>query len=258
MLVLNMGSGSKGNATLIKSSNTTILIDAGLSYKQMKLRSEGLIEKTDYILVTHEHSDHIGGLSVLLNNIECPILLSEKCFNAINSSLKAKMKDFRFVKPFTTYNIGNMQITPVQLYHDSVDCLGYVIIADDEKIVYITDTGYVHKDNYPFIKNANLYFLESNHDVEMLLNSDRTYDLKLRIFGDGGHLANEDASSLICYVLGDKTKKIIFGHLSEECNTEEKVLKAAEEVFLSFGLDIGRFDVFCANQNRRLIVEVKE
>jgi phosphoribosyl 1,2-cyclic phosphodiesterase len=117
----------------------------------------------------------------------------------------------------------------------------------------MTDTGCFLEENLPYIKNPTYLIIESNHDIKMLLNTKRTYELKNRILSDVGHLCNEDSAIAACEIIGKDTKEIILAHLSEEANTPECALAAYEKVFNHFGKDIKKYNVRCANQHYSLI-----
>ncbi|MCK7488284.1 MAG: hypothetical protein MZU97_24430 [Bacillus subtilis] len=128
-------------------------------------------------------------------------------------------------------------------------------LIEANRLVYLTDSGYFPSAKFGEIANANHYIIESNHDPELLLESDRTWQLKRRILDDQGHLSNEDSAFLVCNVLGDQTKKIVLAHLSEECNTESHALKTYHQAFLKQGLIFEDFAIICAKQDEPLEME---
>lgn len=254
MKITILASGSKGNCAYIKTNNTSILIDAGISYRQMVLRYEKICDDSFFIngvVITHEHTDHINGIGTLLNRFDVPVFLSENSFNALKPSHHDKFinRKINYINPLECFNIGDIKITPIEMFHDAKETYGYIIESNNKKIVYITDTGYVHKEVYEYIKNADLYVIEANHDPERLMNSDRPIHLKRRILGDKGHLSNQDAIATICYVLGPKTKKIVLAHISSECNCLDALDKTIKDVFNDFSIDNKLYEIIYASQD---------
>ena len=213
-------SGSKGNSCLIRSKESQIIIDCG-STKRYLLdafkRVNACIENCDGILITHAHSDHISQLK-LFNSFP---VYSYCDLDGLAEHIK--------IKPYQEFDIKDFHITVIGLSHDSPNTIGFVIRCEDEKLVYITDTGYLPNQAKPYLMNADYYIFESNHDMDMLMNSLRPVFLKQRILGDNGHLNNEDAAYHLCAFIGDKTKQVVLAHISDECNTCQK----AKEVFLN-------------------------
>lgn len=125
-------------------------------------------------------------------------------------------------------NIDDLRVTTIKTSHDSGESRGYVFESNDKSIVYITDTGYINKRYHNVLKNKNLYVMESNHDVKMLMETNRPHHLKIRILSDEGHLSNEKAAYYLSEFIGPKTNYIVLAHLSEEANCPKiakKVIK---------------------------------
>lgn len=219
---LNLASGSKGNATLLYNEDTLLLIDMGVS---RKLLSEGLakIGKTvgdiAAIFITHEHSDHIKGLSFIHEAI--PLYAGEKTFE----------KGHYILKPLDELDVGSFHVVTLETSHDAASPLGFLFVSGEEKFLYMTDTGYVPETSLPFMKECDYYLFESNYDHKMLMSSKRPLLLKQRIAGDCGHLSNVDSALTLSYLIGPKTKKIYLAHISEECNTPELALSSYAKVF---------------------------
>lgn len=213
-------SGSKGNSFLIQDENTFLLIDCGRTQRYLKTCLETLEvkpEDIDAILITHNHSDHISSIKMFEGyRIYSPIELP-----GVSST---------FIQPQKPFAVGHLTITPVALSHDAPNTVGYVIESAFEKLVYITDTGYVASKYLPLLKGADYIVLESNHDVSMLMESNRPMYLKQRIASDSGHLCNEDCAGILNQIVTRKTKGIILAHLSEECNKRELALETSRSV----------------------------
>lgn len=234
-----VGSGSKGNATILFSRGTTILIDLGLPLVRIK---EGLelinksIKDVDGVIYTHEHSDHINGLKSF----------SPKIMYATEGTLPGSLSNrIEYYQPF---HIKNLKITPFPTSHDAKKPCGYVIDDGEEKMVYFTDTGVFIEEALPLLINPHYLIIESNHDITKLMQTNRPMNLKQRILGPYGHLCNEDSAFAASKIVGNKTKEIILAHLSEEANTPELALQAYRNVFSYCGLLFDRYNVRCAPQ----------
>lgn len=218
MKVTVLSSGSKGNATLIQTETKNILIDAGITLKDLETRLNEDNQFIDVILITHSHSDHIKGLKQIYKKYKPVVYTRNK--DVIKKSLcpTTDLEDILV--------IDNTEITTFNLSHDS-DCVGFKIKdrKTDKELIYITDTGYINKKILKEISNKNVYIIESNHDVEMLRKGKYPFILQQRILSDKGHLSNKDCCNYLAKLIGKNTSYIVLAHLSEENNTEEKALE---------------------------------
>ncbi len=209
-------SGSKGNSCLIRHNQTQLLIDCG-STKKYLLNAfnqvQAQIDDVDAVLITHAHTDHVSQLKTF------------KSFPIYSYCELENIDIHHKVRPYEEFDIGEFHILVIGLSHDSPNTVGYVITCESEKLVYITDTGYLPNKAKPYLKNATYYIFESNHDMDMLMKSKRPIYLKQRILGDDGHLSNEVAASHLCSLIGEDTKQVVLAHISDECNTCEKALE---------------------------------
>ncbi|MDD8048421.1 MAG: MBL fold metallo-hydrolase [Thomasclavelia sp.] len=215
-----LASGSKGNSVFIYDKDEGVLIDCGISRKQLlyKLSTLGFKESDiDYVFLTHDHYDHNKSISIFDEDI---VFGGEK---------NAKGKNV--LLPYNNYKFGHLDITPLSISHDAHTPLAFVIEGYDETLLYMTDTGYVSQKNQAYIQNLEYYIIESNHDIQMLMDTNRPIFLKNRILGDSGHLDNNYSAELMAKVIGDKTKEICLAHLSQQANTKEKALEAYNKVF---------------------------
>ena len=238
-----IASGSKGNATIVVSNKTVILIDMGISLSRLE---EGLaeinLEVNDITgaLFTHDHTDHISGLK----------FISPKIMYALEGTLPSSLSNVVYVnKPF---KIGDFEITPIETSHDATNPCAYLIKYKEESLFYMTDTGVFLDECLPLVKNPTYLVIESNHDIRMLLNTNRTFELKNRIMSDKGHLCNEDSAIAAISIIGDNTKEITLAHLSEEANTPEVALEAYQKIFKHFGVNIDKYLVRTAWQRKSL------
>ena len=228
----SLASGSKGNCTILKFKDTYIVIDCGCTKKYLVSRFKELnisIDQIHCLLVTHTHSDHISSISLFKDKKKyAGSTLDENTEIIVNKS------------PII---INDINILPIALSHDCPNTYGFIITYNNEKLVYITDTGYVKEEYIEILDNPDYIILESNHDVEMLMNTDRPHFLKQRIFNDTGHLCNEDASNIINKIVGNNTKLIWLAHLSEQANTSIKALEV-----LNNTIDTTNINVQCLKQ----------
>ncbi len=209
MKYISIASGSKGNCFIIQTQKSNIMIDCG-STKSHLMRSFGelslSLDDIDALLITHDHSDHVSQIKHFVN---------VQTF----SPIKLKTNHQVLIKERESFFINECEITPIGLSHDTSLTVGYIIDDKQEKLVYITDTGYVKEELLPLIKNANYYIIESNHDPMMLMKLNRPHYLKARILSDNGHLCNQDSAIVLSKIIGDKTKEVLLAHISEEANT---------------------------------------
>lgn len=238
-----LSSGSKGNSFVLVDQDTAIMIDCGTCMRYIK---EGLskinlcVDDLDAVLITHDHKDHISALKVVASRpIYAPVQLEN--FN----------HDFIFADD--DFMINQLHITPIALSHDAKNTTGYVIDNGFEKLVYITDTGYVKEDYYDLLKGADYIILESNHDVEMLMNTSRPAFLKQRILGDVGHLNNEDCANILKKIVTKQTKTIILAHGSQEANTPQLALDTTMHMLNEFDGELHKDLYVAVAQDRTLI-----
>jgi len=236
MKICVLASGSKGNCCYIETKQTKILIDIGLNcitterkLKEIKVDPDEI----EAIFITHTHKDHIEGLRVFNKKHKAKAYLTEIMYKELNQELK----NYEFISDQT--KIKDLTITAIKTSHDAEDSNGYIIQNENKEVVYITDTGYINIKNHKLLKNKHMYILESNHDVEMLMNNPNyPYHIKQRILGDKGHLSNKDSSYYLKKFIGENTKHIILAHLSEHNNTDELALKTLNETIENNDIDI--------------------
>lgn len=241
-----LASGSSGNATYIESDTTKILLDCGLTgkkihelFKQIDRDPDDL----DAILVSHEHSDHIKGVGVLSRRHDLDIYANEKTWQAMDNKIgKIALEHQHHFERGKLLTIGDIDVLSYGVSHDAVEPQFYAFQKDNKRFVVLTDTGYVSDQMRYELKNADAYLMESNHDLEMLRMGPYPWHLKQRILSDKGHLSNEDSSLAIAEMLGDRTKRIYLGHLSQKNNMKEVARSTVENILLQ--KDIGVNDKF--------------
>lgn len=218
MKVIVLSSGSKGNTTFVETDNTKILIDCGNTCKYIcqKLASINVNPKDiDAILISHTHVDHIKGLQVFLHKFNTKVYMTQKMQPELSY-----IENYKFINS-NNFNIKDITIDIIKTSHDASDSHGFILTNNNSSMVYVTDTGYINVKYHEILKNRNLYIFESNHDVEMLSNSNYPFQLRKRILSDKGHLSNYDSAKYLSEFIGDNTKYIMLAHLSKENNTQE-------------------------------------
>lgn len=227
MRLCSIASGSSGNCAYVGSEATHLLVDVGISGKRTEfgLRELGLTGRDiDGILITHEHSDHINGLSVLAKKYEIPIYATPGTIGAIRKNPGAKTLDeelFHEVWGDKKLTIKDLTINPMHISHDAAQPVGYRISYGSRKVAVCTDLGIYNDYTVECLKGMDAVLLEANHDVNMLQVGPYPYYLKQRILGEKGHLSNENSGRLLCRILHDGLKTVLLGHLSKENNLPE-------------------------------------
>ena len=220
--IRNLASGSSGNSTLVRSEETAILIDAGLSALQIRKRVEdsGLeIGDIDAILISHEHGDHIKGIDVLSRRYGLKVYANEGTWLGIREKLGKDIENAEILDYEMAF--GDIRVESFPVPHDANDPVGFRIEHDGNNATVVTDMG--HSTSYLLnaLRDSAIIIIESNHDVEMLENGSYPYYLKQRILGPEGHLSNEDCGKVLKQSITDDTVAVMLAHLSEKNNTPE-------------------------------------
>lgn len=252
-------SGSAGNCTLVQTKEFNILIDAGISKKCIE---ENLLEHNltlndiNLLLITHEHIDHIRAFNALLKYENIKIYLTmgtykyildgnrnknPKLYELMNQRLASgsiiilnRLQNSILYQKITCCNLT---ILVLPTFHDAAESIGFVVQEEEKRLVYITDTGYVHQALYEYITNADAYILESNHDPAILMHSNRPYPLKMRILSNHGHLSNEDSMVTLAHVMGSRTRLVMHAHISQECNLTQIIELTRKKVMEDYAID---------------------
>lgn len=236
-------SGSSGNATLIKSENSRILIDAGVSGKRIEQALSEVGESPNgikAILLTHEHSDHIQGAGVLSRKHDIPIFATEPTWNALGGKLGNVSPGHTRIITKTDFYIDDLFVEPFETPHDAADPVGYCVSHGTRKIGIATDLGHFSKKVEHRLHSCDLVLLESNHDSDMLLAGRYPYHLKQRIKSRHGHLSNDDAAQAAVRLAAAGVTSILLGHLSQENNLEQLAYRTVTDALMSRGLTPGQ------------------
>lgn len=241
-----LGSGSTGNAVLISSEKTNVLIDAGLSAREI-LRRLGEVgidpARVDAVVLTHEHSDHAGGLRVLLRSVDCPVYVSgatqdsyydtrRGSYSGSNESTKrrAALKDRTVdIESCREFRIGDIDFEPFCVPHDAADNFGFIAKNDGVKVATLMDFGHVTETIREKLRGCDAVIIESNHSRDMLRACPvYTWDLKQRILSRKGHLSNEDLADWLTNDFDGSARHIILAHLSQRANEPHLARLTAE------------------------------
>ena len=234
-------SGSKGNATILEHNNRLLLIDDGISYISIKSALESLnfnIMNVEALLITHEHRDHTKGIKYLP---PLPIYTKEGTYDGDNVN---------YIDYFKPFELIGLKITPLLTSHDAINPCGFLFENQDEKLVYMTDTGYIPELSLDYMNNADYYIIESNHDVNMQLDSNRPAQLINRILSDEGHLSNVDSASYMASLVGQRTKQIFLAHISQDANTPEIALSTYKKIFKKKHINLDNIEIICTSQTK--------
>lgn len=238
-----LASGSSGNAFFIGTEKEKILVDAGLSGKQIdRLFHETGLDPRDLsrILVTHEHSDHIKGLGIIARKYNLPVYANEKTWKAMEGSIGKLTLDQKF-----TFNLeevktfGDIDVESFGVSHDAAEPMFYTFHHDGKKVALVTDLGYVSERIKKTVENADALVFEANHDVSMLQMGHYPWNVKRRILGDYGHVSNDDCALALEDIIGDQTKRIYLAHLSKDNNMKELARMSVENHLKAADFPIG-------------------
>lgn len=245
MQVSVLASGSTGNTSLIVTKEHKILMDAGLSGKKIKelLKSVDVdINDIDLAFLSHDHTDHSGGLGVLMRRYpKINAYANTGTWNYLldtNKIGKLPVEQINTIEPGQTINLGDIEVTAFATSHDAAQPQYYVFSDNQKRMAFLTDTGYVSEKVKNVIKDADAYLMEFNYDPMMLRNGPYSWKLKSRILSDQGHLSNEEAAQALADVVSKRTKHIFLAHRSQHNNTKELAHQTAKEVLLNGDIDI--------------------
>lgn len=252
MIVSVLASGSKGNCTYIETNNHRILVDIGTSSLQIekKLKAFNIEPNTiDSIFVTHAHKDHTAGINVFYKKYRPKVYLTDNIYKEANLNID------KYENLLKEIQLDDLKVIVIPTSHDAKDSRGYIFESNDKSVVYMTDTGYINEKYDCLLKNRTVYVMESNHDIELLMNNEHyPHYLKMRILGDEGHLSNKDSAHYLSKYIGSETKKVFLAHLSEENNDPEIAYNNLKDTLLKKNISFDNIEIASQKYSTELVV----
>ncbi len=233
-----LGSGSAGNCAYLETDETRLLIDAGLSGRQIRGRLASIgrtPELLSGILVTHEHSDHVQGLSTLCAKFQIPVFCNRLTKEAIENQFDTRF-DCRIFSTGATFEVGDVVVDTFSVPHDAYDPVGFLLRTTAGNIGFLTDLGHATKLVMERVRTANVLLLETNYDLKLLQeDTKRPWSIKQRILSRHGHLSNEDAAGVVEQIVSAGLRHLYLGHLSRDCNQPKRAIDAVSERLQKMG-----------------------
>lgn len=244
-----LGSGSGGNSALVECGSTRLLIDAGLSAKQILLRLLALgvsPESLTGILLTHEHGDHVRGLKTLLGKHSLPVYATPATAQIVRET-GVGGAIWRTFPSSSAFLIGDIHIRTFAVHHDAVDPVGFVIEYASRRLGFVSDVGHITRSMTTALRDLHVLFIEANYDEELLmLDTRRPWSTKQRISSNHGHLSNTQVENLLREISHTALRRVVLGHLSSDCNKPDLILSRLQACALSLGHSIS---FHCAAQH---------
>lgn len=228
----NLGSGSRGNSTLVACQTDAVLVDCGLSCRQIqrRIRRLGITPgRLSGILVTHEHGDHIAGVRVTAQTLGIPVYMTAPCRVRLRGTRMDLPDDvdIRLIKPGSAFRVGALEVEAFRVPHDSVDPVGFAVGIGTNRVGVATDMGSSARKVIDVLRTCRAVLLEFNHDERMLMGGEYPRHLKERVLSRTGHLSNKQAADIVVALRRGVTEEIWMGHLSESNNTPQLAMEAA-------------------------------
>ncbi len=258
-----LASGSKGNAALVEGPEGTVLIDCGLSRRELLNRMSSLhldLNNLKAVFLTHEHSDHTSGIPVFMKHTNVPLFATAGTMAARKSLTNIA---FEAIEDEDEITIAGMHIQVFPTSHDVADPIGFKFDTGNDSVGYCTDTGILTQQAQKHLYNARILALEANHDQDMLKRGPYPSFLKARIAGSSGHLSNNQASEALSTLVGESTQTIVAMHLSQENNRPGLAVQALaqsvnaepdDKLFHRAHTTDGKLSILAAGQDRPLSI----
>lgn len=248
-----LGSGSSGNCAVVSTGRTTVLIDAGLSAKQICLRMESAgysLDQLDGILLTHEHQDHTGGLEVLSGKRKLSLFATPLTQETLLGSLKFRgAPSWKIMNTGSAFDFQDLRIECFPVPHDAVDPVGFIIADEESRLGVLSDVGFVTNLIKDRLRASDSLFVEANYDAQLLeADTKRPWATKQRISSRHGHLSNDQAAELLEEIAHPDLHHVVLGHLSDDCNDPDRAVKRMQESLHRVGVKETR--VICAERRQ--------
>ncbi len=224
-----LGSGSGGNSAYIETGETRLLVDAGLTGRQIRARLASIgrtPETLSGILLTHEHSDHAKGLKMIAAKLDIPVYCNRLTLEEIEAQAECKF-DAKVFQTGESFEAGEVTVESFSVPHDALDPAGFVVCTEAGKIGFLTDLGHVTRLAMDRVKDVAVLVLEANYDQKLLQeDTKRPWSVKQRILSRHGHLSNDAAATAMESVVSDHLEHVFLAHLSRDCNSPELARRA--------------------------------
>jgi phosphoribosyl 1,2-cyclic phosphodiesterase len=245
-----LGSGSGGNAAVVECAGLRLMIDAGLSAKQLtlRLRQVGIDPASlNGVLLTHEHGDHVRGLKVFLKQNPLPVFTTAATARVVRET-GIEGGSWKIFEAGQVFALGGVTIETFSIQHDAVDPVGFVVGDSTRRLGFLSDAGHVNRSMTERLRGLRGIFVEANYD-EVMLEADtkRPWSIKQRISSRHGHLSNHQVTELIRDIAHAELGRVVLGHLSSDCNSPDKILSRLRTCLSETGH--GHVDLHCACQH---------
>ncbi|MFO7871220.1 MAG: MBL fold metallo-hydrolase [Kiritimatiellia bacterium] len=252
-----LGSGSSGNSLYLAAGRTKLLIDAGLTARQTVLRLASLgqsIEDINAVCLTHEHTDHVSGLSAICGKHGIPVYANRGTVEGCLASRQAYDGRWNVFTTGSGFAVGDIDLHPFPVLHDAYEPVGFTVSSGKARMGVVTDLGSATEAVHQGLSRSSLLVVEANHDEGLLADSDRPYALKQRIAGRNGHLSNVHAGELLRSVIGPGIRAVFLAHLSRHCNRPELALGTVKRALLTGGFANVSVELTHADKPSRVVV----
>lgn len=246
MEICVLASGSKGNCVYVSGGGTALLVDAGLSARELVARMQAAEldpASVEAVIFTHDHVDHYRGIEVFSRKYPVRLFANEGTAAGIELGCPKLACAWEIFETASTFEIGGLRVEAFTVPHDAADPVGFVFDDGAARLCVATDLGQATPLICANLARCHAAILESNHDYDMLMQSERPWPLKTRIAGRSGHLSNDDAAALMCTSLSEQFRILLLAHLSEECNTPALALNTMRQALRSSGREDVRVEV---------------
>lgn len=233
-----LGSGSAGNCTLLETDRTRLLVDAGFGKKETlrRLAAAGReVDRLDGIVISHEHTDHIGSLAQVLGQWRATVYLNEathtEVLRILPATLHKRLDRVEHIRAGQRFVVGDIEVSPFAIPHDAVDPLGFTFRTNAAKVAIVTDLGYLPELVKVHLRDSDCLVLESNHDLEMLKVGPYPWHIKQRVMSRTGHLSNHTVSEFLAdaEAFDARARFVVLAHLSENNNNPDVARICAAE-----------------------------
>lgn len=239
-----LASGSSGNATYIETEHSRLLVDVGLSGKQLEKALHSIdVDPASItaLMISHEHSDHIKGLGVFTRRYQIPVYLNQATWKALPKRIgEIPPHLIHLVETGHSFTLLDLYVDTFPISHDAAEPIAFTFTHQRERLAVVTDLGYVNQKIIDRIRGADTIIWESNHDIEMLRMGRYPWNIKRRILSDIGHLSNQDAGEALVQLLQGVGEKVFLAHLSKDNNLAELAQLTVKNILTDAGFQMGR------------------